>query len=75
MRLKSAFAATATAVAAALATVPTAIGLSSNPAGAPVADAPPGVDTPPGDAFNNDPCATFVGYPHRCGPLLDPGPQ
>ena len=72
MRLKAAFA--AGAVAAALATVPAAIGLSSNP-GATVADAPPGVDTPPGDAFNNDPCATFVGYPHRCGPQHDPGPQ
>ena len=74
MRLKAAFA--ATAVATALATVPAAIGLSSDPAGATVADAPPGVDTPPGDAFNDDPSATFVGYPHRCGPPQhDPGPQ
>ena len=73
MRTTPAFAATAIAGATALAAV--AFGLSASPT-ATTADAPPGVDTPPaGDPFNYDLCATFVGYPHRCGPLFDPGPQ
>src|SRR5262245_43008404 len=75
MRLKAAVTVTAIAAGAALASVPAALGLSASATGGVAADAPPGVNTPPGDAFKNDPCATFVGYPHRCGPLLDPGPQ
>ena len=74
MRTKTALAANAIAAAAALATVPAAVGLSANLTGATAADAPPGVSTPP-FPWNLDPCLTFEGYPHRCGPLLDPGPQ